>query len=1233
MNRKNVEDIYPLSPLQQGMLFHALYAPEGGAYVEQWPLLLDGAPRVDLLHRAFQRTVDRHPALRTALAWEGVPQPLQVVMREATLPVERLDWTDAGSDAEWMARMEALLADGRRRGFDLRQAPLVRLTFARIDARRTLMVFAFHHAVLDGWSTPLVLADVQAFYHAEATGTPVHLPPAPRFRDYIGWLQRQDRAAHEAYWRGALAGITEPTPLPMDRGGPDVAEAHAGLRLRLDEPTTARLQAFARARAVTLNALVQGAWSLVLARHAGTEDVVFGATVSGRPGELPHVERMVGLFINTLPVRVSVPMDATVGSWLTTLQQRQAEMRQHEHAPLVDVQGWSELPRERSLFGSIVVFENAPSTGSGDGGPVSDAPDALRITPLEQVERSTYPLTIVAVPHGGLQLRLAYDTRRFSDDAARRMMDALRAALVGLAEDADRRLGDVPLFAAGEREQLMALGAADGTADDAELVHAAVAAQAARTPDATALEWDGGSLSYAQLDARANALAHRLIALGVRPESRVALCLERGPEMPVSMLAALKAGAAYVPVDPDLPEERIGWMLADARPVVVLTQARRMDALPSAGLPVIAVDADPAESASAESASTEAPSVDVDPRSIAYVIYTSGSTGTPKGVEIPHGALANHMGWMRRRFPLGADGAVLQKTPFGFDASVWEFWAPLMEGARLVIARPGGHRDAAYLVDAIRRFRVTTLQAVPSLLAVLADEPGLAECPSLRRVYAGGEALTGELVRRLRARTDAEVVNLYGPTEATIDASFHVAADEPAGVPIGKAVDGNRLYVLDDAHRLVPFGAAGELCIGGAGLARGYLGRAALTAERFVPDAVSGEAGARLYRTGDRVRWTEDGVLEFIGRTDFQVKVRGFRVEPGEIESALAALPSVAEAAVVAREDRLVAYVTARGGARLEPSGLREALVRTLPEHMVPAAFVVLDALPRTTSGKVDRRALPAPAEADGEARAAFAEPATETERALAAAWSEVLKVEGVGADDSFFALGGHSLRAMQLVSRVRAAIEVELPLRTIFEAPRLRDLAARVDALRHQARASEPIPRADRDRPIPLSFAQERLWFLDQLDPGSAAYNVPFGLVLEGALDAGALGRALAEVVRRHEVLRTAFEPGESGPVQVILPPDAFRVESVDLSHLPADAVEGEMARRMEDEARRPFDLARGPLIRATLLRASAELHGLMIVIHHAATDVWATSVLLDELTALYDAYRRGAPSPLADL
>jgi amino acid adenylation domain-containing protein len=1038
VNRKNVEDIYPLSPLQQGLLFHALYSPETGAYVEQAPMLVEGDLDVDAFARAFQRTVDRHAALRTGLVWENVAQPLQVVYREAVLPVERRDWS-ALAEAEWRAELDAWLAADRRRGFELTRAPLLRLAFMRLGPARHVFVFTFHHAILDGWSTPLVFGEVDAFYAAVREGRTPHLPPAPRYRDYVAWLRGQDAAADEAFWRRVLDGFDTPTPLPLAAGGPAVAERHAQAGLFIPAAEHARLAAFARDNNLTLNTLVQGAWALVLARHAGERDVLFGVTVSGRPAELPGIERAVGLFINTIPFRVQVPEEGTVGAWLAGLQRLQGTMRQHEHVSLVDVQGWSAVPRDRPLFESGYVFENYPLQAEEED-------EQLRFTPIHILERVSHPLSLGVVPGPELELRLSYDPARFSEDAAGRILAAVRAALRGLSESMDRPLSRVEVLADDDRRALDAWGRGPAP-EGAEPVHLGVLAQAARTPDAVAVEWDGGRMTYAQLEARSRRLAHRLAAEGVRPGARVAVCMERGPEMVVALLAVLRAGAAYVPVDPDQPAERVRRLLDGVAAPVVLTQSRLAELLP-ADASVIAVDTLPEEEA--ESA---APFVDaaVDPEDIAYVIHTSGSTGTPKGVEVPHRALAAHMAWMRRRFPLGADGAVLQKTPFGFDASVWEFWAPLLEGARLVMAPPGAHREPARLMDAVRSGAVTTLQMVPSLLAVLVETPGLEACTSLRRVFAGGEALPGELVRRLRTRLDVEVVNLYGPTEACIDASFHVvgAHDSSPVAPIGRPVDGTRLYVLDAVHRLLPPGAAGELCIGGAGVARGYIGRPALTAEKFVPDAFAGVPGARMYRSGDRVRWGADGALEFLGRADLQVKVRGVRVEPGEVEAALAALPGVGAAAVVAREDRpgdvrLAAYVApADSAAPPEPDALRRALAAVLPDAMVPSAFVVLDRLPLTPSGKTDRRALPAPGEAAG---AEFVEPATATERVLAEIWSEVLGVERVGADDSFFALGGHSLLAVQAATRIRAALGVDVPLRTLFDEPRLRGLAAWLD-------------------------------------------------------------------------------------------------------------------------------------------------------------------------------------------
>ncbi|HEV2146952.1 MAG TPA: amino acid adenylation domain-containing protein, partial [Longimicrobiaceae bacterium] len=643
----------------------------------------------------------------------------------------------------------------------------------------------------------------------------------------------------------------------------------------------------------------------------------------------------------------------------------------------------------------------------------------------------------------------------------------------------------------------------------------------------------GETLAYAELERRANRLANHLRRLGVRPEDRVGICLERSLELPVAMLAVLRAGAAYVPLDPGYPAERLALMLEDSGVRVVLAERALRDRLPAHAAAAVFVDA-ARERIAAESA--EAPAVESDAEQLAYVIYTSGSTGTPKGVAVPHRALANHMGWMQRAFPLAADDRVLQKTPASFDASVWEFWAPLLAGGVLVEAPPGAHRDPAELARVVERERITVLQLVPSLLGAMLEAGGLERCTALRRLFCGGEALPAEQAARARALTGAEVVNLYGPTEACIDTTSHVfAGGEPgATVPIGRPVDNVSARVLDPRGGPVPTGVPGELHVGGAQLARGYLGRPELTAETFVPDALgdADETGARAYRTGDRVRRLADGTLEFLGRIDQQVKVRGFRIEPAEIEAALRAHPAVGDAVVVARADgtggaRLVAYhLPADGAERPGAAELRAWLRVGLPDPMVPGAFVALDAFPLTPGGKIDRRALPEP-EAEAAAAAEHVPPSTPVEEILTGIWAELLHLARVGVHDDFFALGGHSLLGTQVISRVRDALGVELPLRALFEEPTIAGLAGRIASLPGGgAGVAPPIERAGREgrTALPASYAQQRLWVVDRLEPGSAAYNMPFALRLTGALDVEALERTLAEVVRRHETLRTRF-------------------------------------------------------------------------------------------------------------
>ncbi|HEX2209622.1 MAG TPA: amino acid adenylation domain-containing protein, partial [Longimicrobium sp.] len=825
----------------------------------------------------------------------------------------------------------------------------------------------------------------------------------------------------------------------------------------------------------------------------------------------------------------------------------------------------------------------------------------------------------------GLEGVLQYSTDLFDRATVRRMLDHLRRLLEQVSADADLPVSRLDLLTDAEREVVTGGWNRTEAAYDADAcIHTLFEAQAARTPDAVAVTGGGISFTYAELNARANRLAHHLVRLGVGPEARVGVCLERGPELIAGNLAVLKAGGAYVAMDPTYPAGRLEMMLRDSGAAVLLGDGR-VTAPVIDGVRVVRVDED-ADAIAAESAA-DLPDRST-PRSLAYVVYTSGSTGTPKGVAVDHASLGSLCAWVVRAFGVtGADRATQVASP-GFDAAVLEVWPFITRGASVHVVPGEVRADPPALRDWLVE-HAATVSFVPTPVA----EPMLAlEWPAdapLRWLLTGGDRLRA----RPRAGMPFALSNNYGPTECTVVATSGVVKADGARAPsIGGPIENTRVYVLDSGLRPLPAGVPGELCIGGAQVARGYLNRPALTAERFVPDPFSAHPGARLYRSGDKVRWLADGSIEYLGRLDEQVKVRGFRIELGEIESTLRRHPDVADCAVIARDDergekRLAAYVV--GGA--DADDLRAHLRGSLPDYMVPAAFVALDALPLTPNGKLDRRALPAPEYAPANER--YVAPRTPAEQVLAATWAEVLGVERVGIHDNFFELGGHSLLATRLASRVGDVFGAAVSVRALFEAPTVAELAERVEAARGATAAMlAPVVPVERTEGMPLSFAQERLWFLDQLQPGGSFYNVPAAVRLSGALDVPALERALGEVVRRHEALRTTFAPREAGAVQVIAPFAGFVLPVEDQSWSGADDREAETARRTADEAVRPFDLAAGPLFRARLLRLAADEHVLLITLHHSVSDGWSMDVLYRELGALYGAFANGRESPLAE-
>ena len=1352
-------DAYPLTPVQEGMLFHALYDPASRAYFSQYVFSLRGALDAAAMRRAWQAAVARHAVLRSSFAWQGVHRPLQVVADAVELPWVEMDWR-ALPPAERQARLDDFRRADREQGFDLARAPLMRLALIRHAADQHDLVWSLHHLLLDGWSSPLVLRDVLALYAAFADGRDLHLPTPRPFRDFVAWLEARDASGAEAFWRAALDGVEAPTPLgiaPPAAAAMEDGDTHGVADLRLSAVATAGLRALARGEGVTLNTIVQGAWALLLATYSGEDDVVFGATVAGRPAELEGVEEMVGMFINSVPVRARIDYGAAVGAWLRGLQAMQATAREHEHVPLSTVQGWSEVPRGRPLFESLVVFENFPVDEEMGGG-------GIEIEAWENWQHTPYPLAIVALPGARLTLRLKHERARIGADAAERMLGHLRVLLESIAADPAARVGDLsPLDAAERARVITALNRALATrsggssaADpaghprsgdfDARCIHERFAEQAARTPDAVAVMCGDASLTYRELDARANRLAHHLRGLGAGPEAHAGILLDRSVEMVMAIVAVWKAGGAYLPLDPAAPPERIAALVRDAGATVVLTRSRLRGLIPAevravcvdaealdpdirhhavpgdapdTGVRAIsgtnaealdsdihrhavpgdaldaavdavasASDATPASVATGESTEDAAPASGARPENAAYVIYTSGSTGAPKGVVVQHRSVANLADALGRAIYAPRAAArpprVTLNGAITFDTSVKQI-VQLLSGATLCIVPEEARYDADALEAWLRDSEAEVFDCTPAQLRLLAANGALGRLPALTDVLVAGEAvdealwralglssprppspelqekgencngnsaLAGDAIARPPAREAAAAPrwpsfhNLYGPTEVTVDATHAVI--EGASPTIGRPLANTASYVLDARMRPVPIGIAGELYVGGEGVARGYLGRAAATAERFVPDPFGG-AGARLYRTGDRVRWRPNGSLAFLGRADGQVKVRGMRIEPGEIEAALRALPGVREAVVAGRqgtgdegqgtgdegqgtgdrgqgtasaaEVRLVAWVVADGVA-FDAAALRAGLRRTLPEALVPSAFVPLDALPLTRNGKVDRRALPDPDEVASPDE--FVAPRTPVEARLAEIWSEVLDCGPVGAEDDFFARGGHSLLATRVTSRAREAFAIDLPVRALFDAPTLATLAARIEAAGGDL-LGDRIERISQEGPLPLSFAQQRLWFLDQLQPGSAAYNMATALRMRGALDVGAFRRSLSALVARHEVLRTTFASAGGEPVQVIHAPAPVPLPFADLAALPPAARERELRRLARAEAVRPFDLARGPLLRATLVRLGADDHAVLFTLHHVVSDGWSTGVMVREVSALYAAYSAG--------
>ncbi|MFT3764376.1 MAG: amino acid adenylation domain-containing protein [Minicystis sp.] len=1220
-----IEDIHPLSPMQEGILFHVLSATQPGVYYVELAWTIEGNLDVAAFRQAFQEVVERHQVLRTAILWEGLDRPLAVVQANATLPFIERDLR-ALTPEDQAREIDRFAAEERRRGFDLARAPLMRVGLLRLGEATWRFVWGSHHIVLDGWSMPILLKEALQIYEARAQGRDARLDRAPSYSAYVSWLVAQDPARAEAFWKRQLAGFSAPTPLPGEesRDARPREERYGEKCARLSDEASAALSAFARRHQITMSTLVQGAWALLLSRYSGEHDVVFGSTVSGRSAPVPGIDRMVGLFINTLAVRAKIDPRGSAIAFLTALQEQAAEMRELEHSALSEVQALSAVPRGTPLFESLVVFENQPveeSLRKGSG--------SLALTDARAVERPAYPLTLQSSFRRTLLLRIGFDAARVGEALVERMLGHLQTLLEGIVARPEQPIAELPILTEDERQKVLVGWNDTAFAHPTErMIHEVFAAQAARTPDAIALAFEGTEISYRELDERANRLAHALKKRGVKPEALVGVCMDRSIEMVVALYGVLKAGGAYVPLDPEYPRDRLAFMLDDSKPAVILTQAHLAGVLPEHRAEVIRLDADWSTIADEPATSPERDGLTLE--SLAYVIYTSGSTGRPKGAMNAHRGILNRLFWMQHAYGLNESDRVLQKTPFSFDVSVWEFFWPLMFGARLVVARPGGHREPGYLADVIAAQGVTTMHFVPSMLKVFLDEADAGRCTSLVRVFASGEALPPALVDRFYERLPAaKLHNLYGPTEAAVDVTYWECQAGSKVIPIGRPVHNTRIYLLDEALQPVPEGIRGELYIAGVQVGRGYLNRAELTAERFIRDPFASDPAARMYKTGDVARWLPDGSIEYLGRADFQVKLRGFRIELGEIEADLLGHPQVREAVVVARDEgvgdkRLVAYLVCHEGPKPTVGELRSFLKEKLPEYMVPAAFVLLDALPLTASGKIDRRALPAPEEGERAATGtAFVAPTSAVEAELAKIWASVLRLPQVGIHDNFFEIGGDSILSIQIVSRALKA-DIHITPRQIFEHPTIAELAAAAGTRKAVAAEQGAVTG-----PVPLTPVER--WWLEVPREDMHHWNQSSFVEVRERVDAAAMERAVARVLEHHDALCLRLVQVENVARQTIAAPVAkapFRV--VDLAGVPVEARRGTIE-RAATEAQTSLDLAEGPIVRVVLFDAGEGAPGrLLVIAHHLAVDGVSWRILLDDLWSAYAQAQRGVAPAL---
>lgn len=1211
MDHAQIQDIYPLSPAQEGILFHTIYDSTSGVYIEQMSYRLRGNLNVSLFQQAWDVLVRRHSILRTAFYWEEANQPLQVVLESVELPWKQLDWR-AYSGQEQEAKLKEYLTQDRMLRFDLTQAPLMRMTLIQLDENGWQFIWSFHHLLLDGWSTSLLLQEFFTIYDALCTRSDIQLEHPRPYRDYIRWVQQQDLNEAEEYWRNTLKGFSSPTPLVMRKSNAPMnaseTDDFAVCQLTLDRKFTDQLKSLARSSQITLNTLLQGAWAVLLSRYTGEREIVFGSVVSGRSGGLPKMENMVGLLINILPVRMKVEEDLPAVEWLKRIQTQLVQLHQYEHSPLVKIHHWSEVSRGQGLFESVFVFENYPIDPL-----LFERPGGLQIESAHFVEQTNYPLNIMAMADEELTIKILYDQQHFEKQMIQRILGHFQIWLKSWTENPKRLLAEISILTAEEEKQLLYEWNDTKTDYPREKhVHQLFEEQVEKNPQAVALMYGDETWTYQELNEKANQIAHYLLRQGLKPEDRVGIFMERSFELYMGILGILKAGGAYVPIDPDYPMERIQYMLEDSQITTILTQEKTLARLDTMeGIHVLCLDDDQAKWVQEKK---ENPLTVGSGDHLAYIMYTSGSTGQPKGTAIVHRnivRLVKETNYVH----LGPDEVILQLASISFDASTFEIWGALLNGGRLVIMPPG-QVSLDQIGEALAKYQVTTLWLTVGLFNLMVDYQ-LTSLKSLRQLLVGGDVVSVPHVLKVIKNSSVQVINGYGPTENTTFSCCYAIPkdwDGNTSVPIGRPISNTNVYVLDAKRRLVPIGVPGELYVSGEGLARGYWRRPELTTERFVPHPFL--PGERMYKTGDLVRWHPEGYLEFLGRTDNQVKIRGFRVELGELEFVLQQHPNVRDTVVVLRQEpsgtkHLVAYVILKEPHEEAVNELRNDLKRKLPDYMIPAYLIVVDEFPITANGKVDRGALPDPTKWQNtaqEERGAY----TKTEKQLVQIWAEVLGREQVGVHDNFFELGGDSILAIQVVAKAKEHGYQFTP-KDLFQQRTIAELA-KVIKTDQLIQAEQGLVEGF----VPLTPIQR--WFFEQDLPAPHHYNHSVLLQVPPQLDQTALREAIEQWLVHHDALRMRFEKDGDRWSQINQGMNGnISFKHIDFTSVPEEQREEQLLSHAEIE-QSSFNLQEGPLVRVVYFEYGPKEPGrLLIVIHHLVVDGVSWRILLEDLQTAY--------------